>query len=193
MFQNLLIQEEKEHTHIQIRKQYELGMYLFFLFTLVFIGVMLYWLMPIAKENNPNSSTNTLFIIELIISGVGIIMILGMFFEILKREHIVINSKYLILETRMIGIKIFSQRYFLDSIKEISVAQPALKGWQKTKGYENLGHKEYTTYTKNTKKSFPTICFLYNNKEITFAYGLMTEGSENIITYINKHKKWDSI
>lgn len=190
-YKNLSIKKTREHTHINIRKRYEPGLFIFLAFAFAFIAALLFWLMPVAKENNPNSESNTLAIIEGIVGGVGAVLAFGFIVELLKRERIIITDKYLIIEMRMLGFSVASRRYFRDTVKELVPAKPPMRGWQKVEGYESFGHKEFASYTKDTRKIYPTICFRYDGQVINLGDGLLPEEAEMVINMINEHGDHD--
>jgi hypothetical protein len=179
MRQNIKITREDDKTHIAMRKKYELALYGFLLFAFVFIVVVLFYIIPLARENNPYSESNALGIIQALFYIVGSIMFIGTVHELLKREWIEISKSELILGNTVLGRRSSGTRYLLKNIHEIKMASPPVRGWRVEDEYNDAFHWE-KTYSNDNRKIYPTICFKHKGEEVLFANGLANnEANEN--------------
>jgi hypothetical protein len=186
MSQNIRITCEDNKTNIAIRKKYELALYVFLLFAFVFIVVVLFYLIPLAQENNPNTESNVLAIIQALFYIVGSIMFIGTVHELLKREWIEINQHELILGNTVLGHRSSGTHYFLKNVHDINMASPPVRGWRVEEEYKDA-NRWRKSYSNDIRKVYPTISFQYEGEEILFANGLKPEEANEVISIIKKH------
>jgi hypothetical protein len=185
---NVLIKENQARVvQLEIRKKYDPVMYLFFMIALVFIYVMAFILIPMARENNPSSSNNVLNSILMLCYLVGGVMLVGAVHEILKREWIKIRNNHLIIESCIFNWTVSKDSYQLNSVKNLKPLQPPGKGWKIVEKYEDADRK-YTTWSNDMRKVYPSICFQCKGKEVSFAHGLTHEEALVVIDIIKKHR-----
>jgi hypothetical protein len=184
-FKNLIIRKNRESIQVRFRKKYDLAMFLFFIFVFGFIAAMLLWALPLSIENNPDSEKNPFyFYFQLIMYVVGIPLFIAFWYEILKREWIKIDIRYLTIGFYVLGFGVFVKKYELDMIEDVKPANLPSKKWEKVEGYEVPGHKRFTSYTKDTRNIYPTLVFKYQEREIYFGNGLNSDEVQYIIDLI---------
>jgi hypothetical protein len=186
MRQNIKITREENKTHIAIRKRYELALYGFLLFAFVFIVVVLFSLIPLAQANNPDSESNVLGIIQALFYIVGSIMFIGTVHELLKREWLEISKSELILGYSIVGKSTVSDRYSLKQLTDLQLAPLPKKGWKVSERYKD-STRQWTHYSNDIRRVYPTIIFQYKGEEVSFANGLKPEEANEVITIIKKH------
>jgi len=184
---NLNITENRDSIHIKIRKKYELALLAFFAFAFVFFYVVLFVLLPIARENQ-ESESNTLLIVEVLFYFVGSIMLVGAFVEVLKREWVIVDSSFLLFGSNIFGFRFSEKRYLLKEISSLKLANPPLRGWRKVETYEDAWQKK-VNYSNDFRKVYPTIHFQYNGNDVSFANGLSPDEAKLLIEIIEKYTK----
>ncbi len=184
---NLTITENRDSVHIKIRKKYELALLAFFAFAFVFFYVVLFVLLPIARENQ-ESESNTLLIVEVLFYFVGSIMLVGAALEVLKREWVIVDSPFLMLGSNIFGFRFSEKRYLLKEIIGLELSNPPVRGWRKVETYEDAWQKK-VDYSDDFRKVYPTIHFQYNGNDVSFANGLSPDEAKMVIEIISKMYK----
>lgn len=185
--ENLTITENRDSVHIRIRKKYELALLAFFAFAFVFFYVVLFVLLPIARENQ-ESESNTLLIVEVLFYFIGSIMLVGATLEVLKREWVIIDSTHLSLGSNIFGFRFSEKRYLLKEITGLELSNPPVRGWRKVETYEDAWQKK-VDYSNDFRKVYPTIHFQYNGNDVSFANGLSPDEAKKVIEIIWKYIK----
>lgn len=185
--ENLTITENRDSVHIKIRKKYELALLAFFAFAFVFFYVVLFVLLPIARENQ-ESESNTLLIVEVLFYFVGSIMLAGAALEVLKREWVIVDSPFLMLGSNIFGFRFSEKRYLLKEIIGLELSNPPVRGWRKVETYEDAWQKK-VDYSNDFRKVYPTIHFQYNGNDVSFANGLSPDEAKMVIEIISKMYK----
>lgn len=184
---NLIIREHRDSIHIKIRKKYELALLAFFAFAFVFFYVVLFVLLPIARENQDTES-NTLLIVEVLFYFVGSIMLIGAIIEVLKREWIIIDGSILLLGSSIFGHRFSEKRYLLKEVSNLELAKPPVRGWRKEEAYEDAWQKK-VVYSNDFRKVYPAIHFQYNGNDVSFANGLSPDEAKMVIEVIWRNVK----
>lgn len=187
VFRHIIVTKRNDTLHLKIQKKHEPSLYAFILFSLAFISVVLFYLVPLAKENNQDTDSNVLQNIELLFYFVGTIIAVAGVVEIFRQEWIEINKMELILGKQLLGRSYSEKRYVLKHITELELAPTPTRGWRVIDEYEDVSQKQ-KTYSKDIRKVFPTISFHYENKQVLFASGIENEESKEIIALINTYR-----
>ncbi len=179
---------------INIKRKYDWISTVFFLFSMTFIGGMLY-LVNNLENFNDSVTQGFIPIMNTIVGSIGLVMLLGMITDLLKHESIEINKYQLILKDRILSREVNIKHFDLKDIKDLQIATPPEKGWKKTAEYNNTLHKQ-TTYNNDFRKVYPTIQFLYNQTKPYFLPELMKTVTNSEVkekTENEEKQEWQTI
>jgi hypothetical protein len=179
---------------INIKRKYDWISTVFFLFSMTFIGGMLY-LVNNLENFNDSVTPGFIPIMNTIVGSIGLVMLLGMITYLLKHESIEINKYQLILKDRILSREVNIKHFDLKDIKDLQIATPPEKGWKKTAEYNNTWHKQ-TTYNNDFRKVYPTIQFLYNQTKPYFLPELMKTVTNSEVkekTENEEKQEWQTI
>jgi hypothetical protein len=163
----------------RIRKKYDWTKLVFFAIIIGFLSGMDF-LTDHVKAQAQEDSGNFFFIFELIIKGIGSLLIIAIVFDLLKRERIELSPQSLNLKTRLLGLTTSSKSYDLSDIKEMKEAPEPERGWKKTRSYDGTFNSD-RSYSIDVRRVFPSLQFSYNGRTILFAEGLSKEEARYLL------------
>lgn len=183
---NILIKKDQGAVQFNFRKKHEPSLYVFLAVAFSFICVILFVLIPLAKQNNPSSNNDVLNNIALLSYLVGGVLFIAAVHETLKREWMEINDNQLIIGSRIFNKTITKTSYPLKSIKNLMPGPPPQRGWKITEKYEDSDRK-YTIWSKDIRKVYPAVCFQFQGKEVSFANGITPDEANTVIDFIKNY------